>query len=162
MFVLLSHINDWTKITKLISLEYLCSVSSFVLTTLSYSLGLHIFFILCFFKPFKGLRAMQLLLACRSVGLLLELKYRQHSFLQPLILLSCLLSLTNTIFYSSLLQVSIVSHILSLASCASDPTLPSFSKDTVADAIKTVVDGFLEMCNALSKCCNSCSICSQS
>lgn len=42
-------------------------------------------------------------------------------------------------------MVSIVSHILSLASCASDPTLPSFSKDTVADAIKTVVDGFLEM-----------------
>lgn len=57
MFVLLSHINDWTKITKLISLEYLCSVSSFVLTTLSCSLGLHIFLIPCFFKPFKVQRS---------------------------------------------------------------------------------------------------------
>ncbi|XP_017218492.1 serine/threonine-protein kinase ATM [Daucus carota subsp. sativus] len=41
-------------------------------------------------------------------------------------------------------MVSIVSNILSLASCASNPALPSFSKDTVVDAIRTVVDGFLE------------------
>ncbi|KAK3035324.1 hypothetical protein RJ639_034032, partial [Escallonia herrerae] len=37
--------------------------------------------------------------------------------------------------------VSIVSHILSLASCASDPVLPFFSRDTVGSAIQTVVDG---------------------
>ncbi|KAK1564596.1 hypothetical protein Q3G72_006661 [Acer saccharum] len=41
--------------------------------------------------------------------------------------------------------VSIVSHILSLASSASDPTVPFFPKDTIVHAIKTVVDGFLEM-----------------
>ncbi|KAK2967174.1 hypothetical protein RJ640_005218, partial [Escallonia rubra] len=38
-------------------------------------------------------------------------------------------------------MVSIVSHILSLASCASDPVLPFFSRDTVGSAIQTVVDG---------------------
>ncbi|KAJ4840216.1 hypothetical protein Tsubulata_002970 [Turnera subulata] len=42
-------------------------------------------------------------------------------------------------------MVSIVSHILSLTSCASDPTVPYFSRDVVARAIQTVVDGFLEM-----------------
>ncbi|PPS01510.1 hypothetical protein GOBAR_AA19162 [Gossypium barbadense] len=42
-------------------------------------------------------------------------------------------------------MVSIVSHILSLASCASDPIIPFFSRDTIARAIQTVVDGFLEM-----------------
>ncbi|KAE8124229.1 hypothetical protein FH972_019134 [Carpinus fangiana] len=42
-------------------------------------------------------------------------------------------------------MVSIVSHILSLASCASDPPVPFFSRDTIAHAIQTVVDGFLEM-----------------
>ncbi|XVE54961.1 hypothetical protein DITRI_Ditri03aG0123000 [Diplodiscus trichospermus] len=42
-------------------------------------------------------------------------------------------------------MVSIVSHILSLASCASDPIIPFFSRDTVSCAIQTVVDGFLEM-----------------
>ncbi|GAV63786.1 PI3_PI4_kinase domain-containing protein/FAT domain-containing protein/FATC domain-containing protein, partial [Cephalotus follicularis] len=42
-------------------------------------------------------------------------------------------------------MVSIVSHILSLASCASDPTIPFFSRVTTACAIQTVVDGFLEM-----------------
>ncbi|KAI9173943.1 hypothetical protein LWI28_009144 [Acer negundo] len=41
--------------------------------------------------------------------------------------------------------VSIVSHILSLASSASDPAVPFFPKDTIVHAIKTVVDGFLEM-----------------
>ncbi|GLT47213.1 hypothetical protein SLA2020_209240 [Shorea laevis] len=42
-------------------------------------------------------------------------------------------------------MVSIVSHILSLASTASDPMIPFFSHDTVARAIQTVVDGFLEL-----------------
>nr|XP_023907629.1 serine/threonine-protein kinase ATM-like [Quercus suber] len=42
-------------------------------------------------------------------------------------------------------RVSIVSHILSLASCASDPPVPLFSKDTIVHAVQTVVDGFLEM-----------------
>lgn len=54
-----------------------------------------------------------------------------------------------TSLYFLILQVSIVSNILSLASCASDPVLPFFSRDTIARAIVTVVDGFLEMCSAL-------------
>ncbi|XP_043813489.1 serine/threonine-protein kinase ATM isoform X5 [Manihot esculenta] len=41
-------------------------------------------------------------------------------------------------------MVSIVSHILSLTSCASDPAVPFFSRETVARAVQTVVDGFLE------------------
>lgn len=44
------------------------------------------------------------------------------------------------------LQVSIVSHIISLASCTSDPAVPYFSRDTTVHAVRTVVDGFLEMC----------------
>ncbi|XP_048228650.1 serine/threonine-protein kinase ATM isoform X3 [Ricinus communis] len=44
-------------------------------------------------------------------------------------------------------MVSIVSHILSLASCASDPAVPFFPRDIVARAVQTVVDGFLEMEN---------------
>ncbi|KAJ0047583.1 hypothetical protein Pint_15443 [Pistacia integerrima] len=43
------------------------------------------------------------------------------------------------------LFVSIVSHILSLASSASYPAVPFFSRDTIIRAIQTVVDGFLEM-----------------
>ncbi|KAL8261037.1 hypothetical protein R6Q59_025086 [Mikania micrantha] len=42
-------------------------------------------------------------------------------------------------------MVSIVSHILSLASRLSEPALPFFSKDTIQCAIKTVVDGFLNI-----------------
>uniref|UniRef100_F6GSQ7 Serine/threonine-protein kinase ATM n=1 Tax=Vitis vinifera TaxID=29760 RepID=F6GSQ7_VITVI len=42
-------------------------------------------------------------------------------------------------------MVSIVSNILSLASCASEPALPFFSRDTIVLAIRNVVDGFLEM-----------------
>ncbi|VFQ85890.1 unnamed protein product [Cuscuta campestris] len=42
-------------------------------------------------------------------------------------------------------MVAIVNNIFSLASCTSDPVLPYFSKDTIAQAIVTVVDGFLEM-----------------
>ncbi|XP_034214636.1 serine/threonine-protein kinase ATM isoform X5 [Prunus dulcis] len=42
-------------------------------------------------------------------------------------------------------MVSIVSHILSLSSSASNPAVPFFSRDTIARAIQTVVDGFLEM-----------------
>ncbi|KAI3512910.1 hypothetical protein L1887_20232 [Cichorium endivia] len=42
-------------------------------------------------------------------------------------------------------MVSIVSHILSLASRLSEPALPFFTKDTVQRAIQTVVDGFLNM-----------------
>lgn len=55
-----------------------------------------------------------------------------------------------------LLQVSIVSNILSLASCASNPALPSFSKDTVVDAIRTIVDGFLETCIIVTNTFNLC------
>ncbi|KAM7277000.1 hypothetical protein ACFE04_018866 [Oxalis oulophora] len=42
------------------------------------------------------------------------------------------------------LDVSIVSYILSLASCEKDLSLPFFSRDIVSRAIQTVVDGFLE------------------
>ncbi|XP_022845090.1 serine/threonine-protein kinase ATM isoform X2 [Olea europaea var. sylvestris] len=42
-------------------------------------------------------------------------------------------------------MVSIVNHTFSLASSASDPPLPFFSKDTIARAIQTIVDGFLEI-----------------
>lgn len=42
-------------------------------------------------------------------------------------------------------MVSIVNTIFSLASTAADPVLPLFSKETIAHAIMTVVDGFLEI-----------------
>ncbi|KAI3684521.1 hypothetical protein L6452_33745 [Arctium lappa] len=42
-------------------------------------------------------------------------------------------------------MVSIVSHILSLASRLSEPALPFFPKETIQRAIQTVVDGFLNM-----------------
>ncbi|KAM3381007.1 serine/threonine-protein kinase ATM-like [Capsicum galapagoense] len=42
-------------------------------------------------------------------------------------------------------MVSIVNTIFSLASTAADPILPLFSKETIARAIVTVVDGFLEI-----------------
>ncbi|MCD7455717.1 hypothetical protein HAX54_029235 [Datura stramonium] len=42
-------------------------------------------------------------------------------------------------------MVSIVNTIFSLASTAADPVLPFFSKETIARAIMTVVDGFLEI-----------------
>ncbi|PIN15510.1 Non-specific serine/threonine protein kinase [Handroanthus impetiginosus] len=54
-------------------------------------------------------------------------------------------------------MVSIVNHTLSLASSVSDPPLPFFSKDTIACAIQTVVDGFLDSedqsrsCNVVDK-----------
>lgn len=48
------------------------------------------------------------------------------------------------------MQVSIVNTIFSLASTAEDPVLPLFSKETIARAIMTVVDGFLEMCSIFS------------
>ncbi|KAL0315150.1 UNVERIFIED_CONTAM: Serine/threonine-protein kinase ATM [Sesamum calycinum] len=41
-------------------------------------------------------------------------------------------------------MVSIVNHTLSLASTDPDPPLPFFPKDTIACAIQTVVDGFLD------------------
>ncbi|XP_047965261.1 serine/threonine-protein kinase ATM [Salvia hispanica] len=41
-------------------------------------------------------------------------------------------------------MVSIVNQTLSLASSVSDPPLPFFSKDTIASAVQTVVDGFLD------------------
>ncbi|KAK4479331.1 hypothetical protein RD792_014843 [Penstemon davidsonii] len=44
-------------------------------------------------------------------------------------------------------MVSIVNHIFSLASSVSDPPLPLFSKSTIACAIQTVVDGFLDSAN---------------
>ncbi|KAF5933201.1 hypothetical protein HYC85_029372 [Camellia sinensis] len=42
-------------------------------------------------------------------------------------------------------MVSIVSHIFSLASYASDPVVPFFSRETIVHAIQTVVDGFLDI-----------------
>ncbi|XP_055826815.1 serine/threonine-protein kinase ATM isoform X2 [Solanum dulcamara] len=42
-------------------------------------------------------------------------------------------------------MVSIVNTIFSLASTAEEPVLPLFSKETIARAIMTVVDGFLEI-----------------
>ncbi|KAJ8771786.1 hypothetical protein K2173_026963 [Erythroxylum novogranatense] len=42
-------------------------------------------------------------------------------------------------------MVSIVSQILSFTSCSSDPPVPFFSRDKVACAIQTIVDGFLDM-----------------
>ncbi|XP_019058626.1 PREDICTED: serine/threonine-protein kinase ATM isoform X2 [Tarenaya hassleriana] len=42
-------------------------------------------------------------------------------------------------------MVAIVSFSFSVASCCSEPPLPFFSRDTVARAIQTIVDGFLEM-----------------
>ncbi|GMH31457.1 hypothetical protein Nepgr_033300 [Nepenthes gracilis] len=42
-------------------------------------------------------------------------------------------------------MVSIVSYILGLASCASDPAAPLFSREIVQHAVQAVVDGFLEM-----------------
>ncbi|XP_008453086.1 serine/threonine-protein kinase ATM isoform X2 [Cucumis melo] len=44
-------------------------------------------------------------------------------------------------------MVSIISQILALASCTSEPMDPFFPKDTVVLAVQTVVDGFLEMEN---------------
>nr|POE61867.1 serine/threonine-protein kinase atm [Quercus suber] len=49
----------------------------------------------------------------------------------------------NGISFGCLL--SIVSHILSLASFASDPPFPIFSGDTIVHVVQKVVDGFLEM-----------------
>ncbi|XP_031372225.1 serine/threonine-protein kinase ATM isoform X2 [Punica granatum] len=42
-------------------------------------------------------------------------------------------------------MVSIVSHVLSLVSNTSEPTIPFFPMDTIVRAIQTVVDGFLDM-----------------
>ncbi|XP_050879903.1 serine/threonine-protein kinase ATM isoform X2 [Lathyrus oleraceus] len=42
-------------------------------------------------------------------------------------------------------MVSIVSCILSLCSCSSDPVVPFFSKDIVSLEIQTIVDGFLDL-----------------
>ncbi|XP_022135092.1 serine/threonine-protein kinase ATM isoform X3 [Momordica charantia] len=42
-------------------------------------------------------------------------------------------------------MVSIISQILALTSCASEPMDPFFPKDTIVLAVRTVVDGFLEM-----------------
>nr|XP_012571741.1 serine/threonine-protein kinase ATM isoform X3 [Cicer arietinum] len=43
-------------------------------------------------------------------------------------------------------MVSIVSCILSLCSCSSDPVVPFFSRDIVSLEIQTIVDGFLDLC----------------
>ncbi|XP_043704321.1 serine/threonine-protein kinase ATM isoform X2 [Telopea speciosissima] len=50
-------------------------------------------------------------------------------------------------------MVSIVSYILSLASSALEPTIPSFPQDTIVLAIQTVVDGFLETDNRPANIC---------
>ncbi|CAN0900398.1 Serine/threonine-protein kinase ATM [Linum grandiflorum] len=44
-------------------------------------------------------------------------------------------------------MVSIVGHMLSLVSCAPEPAVPFFLKDGISQAIRTVVDGFLEINN---------------
>ncbi|XP_023004525.1 serine/threonine-protein kinase ATM isoform X2 [Cucurbita maxima] len=44
-------------------------------------------------------------------------------------------------------NVSIISQILALTSCTSEPMDPFFPKDTIVFAVRTVVDGFLEMEN---------------
>lgn len=43
------------------------------------------------------------------------------------------------------LQLSIVSFLLSLSSSSSDPAIPYFPMETIVLAIRTVVDGYLEM-----------------
>lgn len=50
-------------------------------------------------------------------------------------------------------MVSIVSHILSLASSTSDPAVPFFCRDTIARGIQTIVDGFLEMEDYATSAC---------
>ncbi|CAO2819072.1 unnamed protein product [Amaranthus hypochondriacus] len=47
-------------------------------------------------------------------------------------------------------MVTIVCHILSLASSVSDPMVPLFSRETVELALRTVVDGFMELDNYAS------------
>ncbi|XP_057442948.1 serine/threonine-protein kinase ATM [Lotus japonicus] len=42
-------------------------------------------------------------------------------------------------------MVSIVSYILSLCSCSSEPVVPFFSKTAVSLAIQTIVDGFMDL-----------------
>lgn len=53
--------------------------------------------------------------------------------------------LKSFLLVTTCLQVSIISQILALASCTSEPMDPFFPKDTVVLAVQTVVDGFLEM-----------------
>ena len=57
---------------------------------------------------------------------------------------SCLIYF-NFSFLFFFLQLSIVSFLLSLSSSASDPAIPYFPTETIVLAIKTVVDGFVEM-----------------
>ena len=45
-----------------------------------------------------------------------------------------------------------MNQTLSLASSVSDPPLPFFSKDTIASAVQTVVDGFLDGCSTFFFC----------
>ena len=54
------------------------------------------------------------------------------------------IKLNRNIFCLPCLQVTIVCQILSLASSASETTIPLFSRETVELAVRTVVDGFLE------------------
>ena len=50
-----------------------------------------------------------------------------------------------SLVFSLSVQVTIVCHILSLASSVSDPMVPLFSRETIELALRTVVDGFMEL-----------------
>ncbi|KAH9776172.1 serine/threonine-protein kinase ATM [Citrus sinensis] len=85
-----------------------------------------------------------------SISMAWHCSERSDSELGALVLQSSILHLAeiSEIERDKLIKkhlVSIVSHIISLASCTSDPAVPYFSRDTIVHAVRTVVDGFLEM-----------------
>lgn len=85
-----------------------------------------------------------------SISMALHCSERSGSELGAVVLQSSILHLAeiSEIERDKLIKkhlVSIVSHIISLASSASDPAVPFFSRDTIVHAVRTVVDGFLEM-----------------
>ncbi|GAY47387.1 hypothetical protein CUMW_104190 [Citrus unshiu] len=85
-----------------------------------------------------------------SISMAWHCSERSDSELGALVLQSSILHLAeiSEIERDKLIKkhlVSIVSHIISLASCMSDPAVPYFSRDTIVHAVRTVVDGFLEM-----------------
>lgn len=67
--------------------------------------------------------------------------------------------LIPSIYYFLVSQVSIVSCILSLASRAAEPVIPLFSINTIVLAIRTVVDGFLDMYITFSPSCELVFLC---
>ncbi|KAH9776171.1 serine/threonine-protein kinase ATM [Citrus sinensis] len=87
-----------------------------------------------------------------SISMAWHCSERSDSELGALVLQSSILHLAeiseierDKLIKKHLVNVSIVSHIISLASCTSDPAVPYFSRDTIVHAVRTVVDGFLEM-----------------